>query len=158
MRTNSVLSYILLSLEKAGWNIEKIESIKNNKVVLNPTERDHSEILGIKFEKTIADRKILDGTLEFDLKDKGIYVYTDKGKILIEFDEKRFRPAEVPILLSDTKKIQELGVIGEHSLEDIIGDQLNYFIKKGNIQKKVKEFWMLHMVVVGRKREYTLQI
>jgi GDPmannose 4,6-dehydratase len=132
MRTNSVLSYILLSLEKAGWNIEKIESIKNNKVVLNPTERDHSEILGIKFKKTIADRMILDGTLEFDLKDKGIYVYTDKGKILIEFDEKRFRPAEVPILLSDTKKIQELGVIGEHSLEDIIGDQLNYFIKKGN--------------------------
>ena len=132
MRTNSVLSYILLSLEKAGWNIEKIESIKNNKVVLNPTERDHSEIFGIKFEKTIVDKMILDGTLEFDLKDKGIYVYTDKGKILIEFDEKRFRPAEVPILLSDTKKIQELGVIGEHSLEDIIGDQLNYFIKKGN--------------------------
>lgn len=132
MRTNSVLSYILLSLEKAGWNIEKIESIKNNKVALNPTERDNSEILGIKFEKTIVDKMILDGTLEFDLKDKGIYVYTDKGKILIEFDEKRFRPAEVPILLSDTKKIQELGVIGEHSLEDIIGDQLNYFIKKGN--------------------------
>ena len=132
MRTNSVLSYILLSLEKAGWNIEKIESIKNNKVVLNPTERDYSEILGIKFEKTIVDKMILEGTLEFDLKDKGIYVYTDKGKILIEFDEKRFRPAEVPILLSDTKKIQELGVIGEHSLEDIIGDQLNYFIKKGN--------------------------
>ena len=132
MRTNSVLSYILLSLEKAGWNIEKVESIKNNKVVLNPTESDYSEIFGIKFKKTIADRKILDGTLEFDLKDKGIYVYTDKGKILIEFDEKRFRPAEVPILLSDTKKIQELGVIGEHSLEDIIGDQLNYFIKKGN--------------------------
>lgn len=132
MRTNSVLSYILLSLEKAGWNIEKIESIKNNKVVLNPTERDHSEILGIKFEKAIVDKMILEGTLEFDLKDKGIYVYTDKGKVLIEFDEKRFRPAEVPILLSDTKKIQELGVIGEHSLEDIIGDQLNYFIKKGN--------------------------
>lgn len=132
MRTNSVLSYILLSLEKAGWNIEKVGSIKNNKVVLNPTERDHSEIFGIKFEKTIVDRMILDGTLEFDLKDKGIYVYTDKGKILIEFDERRFRPAEVPILLSDTKKIQELGIAGEHSLEDIISDQLNYFIKKGN--------------------------
>lgn len=130
MRTNSVLSYILLSLEKAGWNIEKLDSIKNNKVVLNPTERDHSEIFGIKFEKTIADRKILDGTVEFDLKDKGIYVYTDKGKILIEFDKKRFRPAEVPILLSDTKKIQELGIAREHGLEDIISDQLNYFIKK----------------------------
>lgn len=132
MRTNSVLSYILLSLEKAGWGIEKVGSIKNNKVVLNPTERDYSEFFGIKFEKTIVDRMILDGTLEFDLKDKGIYVYTDKGKILIEFDERRFRPAEVPILLSDTKKIQELGIAGEHSLEDIISDQLNYFIKKGN--------------------------
>lgn len=132
MRTNSVLSYILLSLEKAGWSIEKVESIKNNKVVLNPTERDHSEFFGIKFEKTIVDRKILDGTLEFGLKDKGIYVYTDKGKILIEFEKKRFRPAEVPILLSDTKKIRELGVIGEHRLEDIISDQLNYFIKKEN--------------------------
>ena len=132
MRTNSVLSYILLSLEKAGWDIEKVESIKNNKVVRNPTERDYSELFEIKFEKTILDKMILDGTLEFDLKDKGLYVYTDKGKILIEFSEKRFRPAEVPIMLSDTKKIQELGVIGEHRLEDIIGDQLNYFIKKGN--------------------------
>ena len=28
MRTNSVLSYILLGLEEAGWNVNKIETLK----------------------------------------------------------------------------------------------------------------------------------
>jgi GDPmannose 4,6-dehydratase len=41
---------------------------------------------------------------------------------------KRFRPAEVPILLSDTSKIQNLGFEVKHSLKDIIRDQLNYYL------------------------------
>jgi len=37
MRTNSVLSYILLGLEEAGLNIEKIETINGEKVIKEPT-------------------------------------------------------------------------------------------------------------------------
>ena len=132
MRTNSVLSYILLSLENAGWRIEKIESMKNNKVMREPTERDNSNIFGIEFEKTKVDKMMLEDKLEFKIEDKGIVVHTDKGKIPIEFNEKRFRPAEVPILLADTRKIQKLGFQVEHTLDDIIRDQLNYYMKKEN--------------------------
>jgi GDP-D-mannose dehydratase len=34
----------------------------------------------------------------------------------------------VPILLAGTAKIEELGFQVQHSLRDIINDQLNYFL------------------------------
>lgn len=114
MRTNSVLSYILLSLEEAGWEVRGIETLNGEKVVENPTEIDNSEMFGVKFEKTKVDRMILDGEMEYTIEDKGITVHTDNGKLLVEFDPKRFRPAEVPILLSDTNKIQKMGFEVRH--------------------------------------------
>ena len=75
---------------------------------------------------------MLEGQLEYSIEDKGINVDTDHGKIPIEFNPERFRPAEVPILLSNTDKIQKIGAKMEHSLNDIIKDQLNYYLKKGN--------------------------
>jgi GDPmannose 4,6-dehydratase len=75
---------------------------------------------------------MLEGELEYSLKDVKIYVHTNKGKISIEFNPDLFRPAEVPILLSDTGKIQKKGAVIQHTLNDIIKDQLNYFIKKEN--------------------------
>ena len=50
---------------------------------------------------------------------------------MIQFNPDRFRPAEVPILLSDTEKIQNIGA-DKHTLSDIIKHQLNYFLKKEN--------------------------
>ncbi len=132
MRTNSVLSYILLGLKEAGWNIEKIETFNNKKVVENPTEIDNGSIYGVKFDKTSVDTMILEGELEYKLEDRGINVHTDKGIVPIEFNPERFRPAEVPILFADTNKIQKIGAKIEHSLNDIIKDQLNYFLKKEN--------------------------
>ena len=132
MRTNSVLSYILLGLKEAGWNISKIETFKGEKLVEDPTEIDDSAIFGVKFDKTIVDTKILEGELEYTLEDKGIKVYTDKGTVPIEFNPDRFRPAEVPILFADTAKIKNIGAKIDHSLNDIINDQLNYFLKKEN--------------------------
>lgn len=131
MRTNSVLSYILLALENAGWDVEKIETMNetDRKTVLDPLQRKDGEIFGLRFEKTEVDELLLTDELEFALEDKGIWVYTDKGKIPIEFDPGRFRPAEVPILLSDTRKIQQLGFKVTHKLEDIIKDQLNFYLK-----------------------------
>ena len=132
MRTNSVLSYILLGLKEAGRNISKIETFNGEKLIENPTEVDDSAIFGVKFDKTVVDTMILDGELEYTLEDRGIKVHTDKGTIPIEFNPDRFRPAEVPILFANTAKIQKIGAKIEHSLNDIIKDQLNYFLKKEN--------------------------
>ncbi|ALM76388.1 GDP-mannose 4,6-dehydratase [Thermococcus barophilus] len=132
MRTNSVMSYILLSLEQAGWEIKKIKTMKNNKVVENPTEIDTSKMFDVRFEKTKIDKMLLEDEIEFTLEDKGVWVYTDKGKIPVVFDPRRFRPAEVPILLSDTTKIQRLGFEIRYKLKDIIRDQLNYFLNPFN--------------------------
>jgi len=129
MRTNSVLSYILLSLEEAGYHIDRIETFEGNKKVSDPTLMDNSPIFGVKFDKTEVDKIMLEDGLEYTINDKGINVYTDKGKIAVNFDPDRFRPAEVPIMLADTRKIQEIGARTDHSLRDIINDQLNYFIK-----------------------------
>lgn len=126
MRTNSVLSYLLLSLEQAGWKVDSIKTIKNNKVVEAPTERDSSRLFGIEFEKTRIDRLLLEDELDLSIEDKGILVYTDKAKIPIYFDVNRFRPVDLPVMLSDTNKIQNLGFRTRHRIEDIIRDQLNH--------------------------------
>lgn len=129
MRTNSVLSYILLSLEQAGYNINMIETFKGEKKVSNPTEIDTNPIFGVKFDKPLVDRKMLEEDLEYSIKDKGINVLTDQGKIAVEFNPERFRPAEVPIMLADTRKIQKIGAKTDYSIIDIINDQLNYLNK-----------------------------
>lgn len=134
MRTNSVLSYILLGLEQAGWEVKRIKTMNNEKIIENPTEINNSEIFGINFDKTKVDQLMLEDQLEYILSDKGIIVETDKEDIKIQFDAERFRPAEVPILLADTSKIEKLGCKIEYSLSDVINDQLNYFIKKENRQ------------------------
>ena len=127
-RTNSVLSYLLLSLECAGYTTLKIETAKGDKAIDKPTDVDNSEIFGLSFEKTKVDKLMLQGELVFAPSDMGIIVTTEKGKVTVEFDQDRFRPAEVPILLSDTAKIQKLGFQAKHSLTDIINDQLNYYL------------------------------
>src|SRR4030042_276150 len=127
-RTNSVLSYLLLSLECAGYAVNRIETLGGKKVVDNPNESHSSKMFGLRFEKTRVDKFMLEGKLEFQLSDTGIVAITDKGKITVEFDEEMFRLAEVPILLAKTAKIEELGFQVQHSLRDIINDQLNYFL------------------------------
>lgn len=133
MRTNSVLSYILLTLEELDYKVEEMESLKGNKKVKEPLERDYEEAFGINFEKTKVDKLILNGELEFNLEDRGIRVKTDKGNITIEFDPERFRPADVPILLSNPKKaIESLGFKPTKKLTDIIKDQINYYLNPEN--------------------------
>ena len=129
MRTNSVLSYILLSLETAGYNIKQIETFNGEKRIDEPTLLDRKPVYGVKFDKTLVDREILEENLEYTIHDRGINVLTEQGKIVIEFNPERFRPSEVPISLADTTKIQKIGVKSSYSLKDIIEDQLNY-IKK----------------------------
>ncbi|MBM3143318.1 MAG: GDP-mannose 4,6-dehydratase [Chloroflexi bacterium] len=127
-RTNSVLSYFLLSLECAGYTVNKIQTIDGKKVVDNPNELDSSEKFGLRFEKTKVDKLMIEGKLEFQLSDVGVIAVTDKGEVIVEFDKEKFRPAEVPVLLANTAKIKGLGFQIVHSLRDIINDQFNYFL------------------------------
>ncbi|MCC7560882.1 MAG: GDP-mannose 4,6-dehydratase [Methanobacterium sp.] len=135
MRTNSVLSYILLGLERAGWDINQIETLKGddqNKTISNPTELVDDPIFGVKFDKTRVDQMILENQLEYTIQDKGIMVSTDQGPLTIEFNPDRFRPSEIPLLLCDNQKIQKIGARIEYSLSDVIQDQLDYFGQKEN--------------------------
>lgn len=132
MRTNSVLSYILLGLEKAGWNINSIETINGSKTVVNPAEINNDPVFGVNFDKTRVDQIMLEEGLEYTIQDKGINVNTDQGKLVIEFNPDRFRPAEVPLILSDNQRIQKIGGKIKYSLSDVIQDQLNYFELKEN--------------------------
>jgi GDPmannose 4,6-dehydratase len=128
MRTNSVMSYLLMSLEEANYPVSKIETLKGEKVVDGPNEPDRSKIFGIDFEKTKVDGMMLRGELEFGIEDGGVIAYSGENKIRIAFDPERFRPAEVPILLSDTKKIEALGFKKVHTVRDIITDQLDHYL------------------------------
>jgi len=128
MRTNCVMSYILMSLEEAGYPVSRIETVRGGKVVEDPTEPEGSPIFGLDFEKTKLDGMMLRGELEFAAEDGGVIAYSGERKIRIIFDAERFRPAEVPILLSDTKKIKTLGFSTKYTVRDIIKDQLDYYL------------------------------
>jgi GDPmannose 4,6-dehydratase len=128
MRTNSVLTYILLTLQHLGYDVREVETLKGEKRVKDPTENADEDFFNTKFMKTKIDVLMLRGELEYTLEDVSLNVKTDKGNITIVFDEGRFRPADVPILMSNTRKIQELGFKVTKSLEDIIGDQVNYYL------------------------------
>jgi GDPmannose 4,6-dehydratase len=128
MRTNCVMSYILMSLEEAGYPVSRIETVRGGKVVEDPTEPEGSPIFGLNFEKTKLDGMMLRGELEFAAEDGGVIAYSGERKIQIIFDAERFRAAEVPILLSDTKKIETLGFSTKYTVRDIIKDQLDYYL------------------------------
>jgi GDPmannose 4,6-dehydratase len=132
MRTNSVLTYILLSLKHLGYNIREIETLKGEKKVIDPIDASNEIFFNSVFPKTKVDAMILRGELEYTIEDKGLRILTDKGDVIVEFNKNRFRPAEVPILMSDSRKIQELGFKVQKTLEDIIRDQANYYLNPEN--------------------------
>ena len=90
--------------------------------------RTISPIFGLDFEKTKVDGMMLRGELEFTAEDGGVKAQAGDKEIKIVFNPERFRPAEVPILLSDTKKIEALGFQKEHTVRDIIRDQLDHYL------------------------------
>lgn len=127
-RTNSVLSYLLLALQAVGARAYRIESFRNGKVVEDPLAIDREPVWGTAFEKSKVDSLMLNGELSFELEDEGIWAHTDTGKVAIHFDADRFRPSELPILMADTSKIRQLGFKVEHSLSDIVREQVQHHI------------------------------
>jgi len=131
-RTNSVLSYILLALAEAGFHVSRIETFSGEKRVDNPSAVEKVESFGLVFEQTSVDRLMLEDKLEYTLDDRGIMAYTDNGVVPIEFDPARFRPSDVPILIADTTKAQRLGFQVKYTLQNIIREQINYFLDPQN--------------------------
>lgn len=127
-RTNSVLTYILLTLEQLGYEIKQIETLGGAKKVEEPIGRSNEVFFGANFLKTKVDELFLRGELEFALEDKGLIAVTNKGNVTIEFEASKFRRAEVPILMADTSKIEKIGFGVKLQLEDIIKDQIDYYL------------------------------
>jgi GDPmannose 4,6-dehydratase len=90
------------------------------------------DLFNVKFMKTRVDALMLKGELKYILEDEGIRIKTDKDNVMVVSDEDRFRPADVSILMSNTRKIQRLEFKVTKSLEDIIRDQVNYYSNPEN--------------------------
>ena len=131
MRTNSVLTYIMLALQQLGYELGRITTgtglYYDNMAVWND-----DEIYNIKWPKTWADKLMIGGRLTFSPVDKGLIISTNMGPVKINIDPERYRPADVPVLLSNTTKIQGLGFTVNHSLKDIVDEQLNYYLDPAN--------------------------
>jgi GDPmannose 4,6-dehydratase len=128
MRTNSVLSYILYAISALRYRIEEVYSLNGEKRVKDPLSKASVKFRDTTLSSNIVDQMLLSGSLDFSVDDLGIIIQTDKRKFKVQFDPSRFRPSDVPILLSNTEKIKQIGFSSKKSLQDIITDQINYYL------------------------------
>jgi GDPmannose 4,6-dehydratase len=138
--THSVLSYILYTISKLGYEINKLMTLRGDKIITSPLDPFKLTIGNTPIESNVIDDKILRGELEYDLTDGGLIVETNKRKFKIEFEESRYRPSDVPILLSNTNKIKDLGFKSIRSLNNVIEDQINYYLNYENRNESIFEF------------------
>lgn len=133
MRTNSVLSYILYTISALGYEIKELHTFRNDKRVKDPTCERKVTIGNAQFRSNIVDEMLISNSLSFDLRDEGVTIVTDKRDFKVQLDQSRFRPSDVPILLSNSEKIKnELGVTPAREIHDIINDQINYYLDAGH--------------------------
>lgn len=127
-RANSIATYLLWSLEEAGFATKRLHIGHGRRTVNNPSEMTKITKFGKQFQSSRLDQLLLDEEIEFLPSDERMVLVTNKGEIRVLVDKKRLRPAEVPILLSDASKAKrEIGFRIRHSVKDIIVDQLNYY-------------------------------
>lgn len=132
MRCNSVLSYILYTITSLGYVIESIYYVKGDKKMVNPLEKTDIKMGPATIQSTILDQMLLSNAISYELYDGGLVVQTDKRNFKIQFDPKKFRPSDVPVLLSNVDKAKKLGYVVKKSLMDIINDQVNYYLDSSN--------------------------
>lgn len=126
-RTNSVLTYLLLALEEVGHHVQRLSTVRGEKAVDAPAAMTALNLFGVEFEVSRVDELLLQGDLAFELSDGGLTLETDRGRVQVAFDEQRFRPSDVPILLCRCEKARALGFVPSRSLRDIVRDQVAYF-------------------------------
>ncbi|MHB8731305.1 MAG: GDP-mannose 4,6-dehydratase [bacterium] len=127
MRTNSVLSYMLLALEEVGWPVRGLRTLRGTKSVDRPAEMRRLGLWGLEFDATRVDELMLTEGLSFALEDEGLLIATSRGDVRVVFDPERYRPSEVPILLSDASRGRSLGFESRAGLRDIVRDQVEYY-------------------------------
>ncbi len=132
MRMHSVLTYVLLTLAELGYEIEAVETCGGGKRLEHPLKEIQSNRFGVSWLSNALDDAIIGGTLHYELNDRGLIVTTSRAKVLVEFGPDRFRPVEVPMLISDTRKIEALGFSVRRSLRDMIRDQMDYHLDSRN--------------------------
>jgi GDPmannose 4,6-dehydratase len=123
----------LYTISELGYEIDEVYSIiDEKKKVKGPLEKVKLEIGGLRIDSNLIDRMFLSHTLEFNLADEGLTIKTNKRDFKILFDPSKFRPSDVPILLSNANKIKQIGFSTKKDLRDIISDQINYYLNPSN--------------------------
>jgi GDPmannose 4,6-dehydratase len=127
-RSNSVLSYILYAITALGYTIDHVETLRGEKIVHQPLEKRPLKVGDLSFVSNAIDEALLTDKIKYDIKDEGLRISTNKREFKVKFDAERFRPSDVPILMSNIDKITRIGFKVKHSLMDIINDQINYYL------------------------------
>lgn len=129
MRTNSVLNYILLTISSLGYKLKEVRSSQNEKRIRDPLDECSLKVGTGTFNSTRLDEMLISDSFHYDLRDEGIIIETDSRDFKVRFDPAKFRPSDVPILLSNSNKIKtDLGVVPTKTIKDIIDDQINYYL------------------------------
>jgi GDPmannose 4,6-dehydratase len=123
-RMNSVLTYLLLGLSEVGYSIDALETLKGEKRVEGPMEPDPDPMWGLVFDKPCIDGQLLSNGLAYNLADEGLRIFTPQGEVKIVFDPNLFRPADIPLMISNPARAENLGYRIKHSLRDIVRDQV----------------------------------
>lgn len=128
MRTNSVLTFVLLSFAELGWMPTRLQTQDGQIVINDPLDSGEQSWFGVDFWHTRVDDFILGGG-EFTPDHGDIIVEFENGRsVRVHIDTKLFRPAEVPILLANNMKARrKYGVTPTRSLRDIVRDMIAYY-------------------------------
>lgn len=127
-RCNSVLSYILYSISALGYEIQKVYTIKGEKIVKDPLSIEMINFGKFELKSNALDRVLMSNIVLYNQSDEGLIIETNKRKFRVQFDPARFRPSDTPILISNIGKIKKLGFKPNRELHDIINDQINYYL------------------------------
>ena len=126
-RMNSVLAYLLFNLNEVGYSVQALETLNGEKRIEAPLKIDSHPFLGINFLRPQVDSMLLADGLTFTLEDGGLKLFTDRGEVKVVFDPDRYRPADIPFMISDPAKAEALGYRVKHTLQDIIRDQVRFY-------------------------------
>src|SRR5439155_10274069 len=80
MRANSVLTFLLLTLQCLGYEPISVETLNHEKKLTNPLEVSAEKFFGTAFEKTTVDALMLRGVLEYSKGDEGLRISTSRGE------------------------------------------------------------------------------
>jgi GDPmannose 4,6-dehydratase len=127
MRGVSIASYLLTCLTKAGYPVDEIRTEKGDVIIPDPLAEVTTRFSGSSLAMTSLDLKIISGEVSFSLEDKGISVNSGDKKVNIHFDPGKFRPADIPVLIADTRKISKIGYKPKNSFQYIVREQLQSY-------------------------------